>query len=96
MKIMVGIDLHSNNALCGLLDESGGRLVHKKLPCDLPAILQLLDPYKDPQTALDTVTRRFPPRFPPIGLAAVGAPSGFSANTHFGDGTWITTSASAP
>ena len=47
MKIMVGIDLHSNNALCGLMDESGQRLLHKKLPCDLPAILQLLEPYKD-------------------------------------------------
>ena len=47
MKIMVGIDLHSNNALCGLMDESGRRLAHKKLPCDLPAILQLLDPYKE-------------------------------------------------
>jgi transposase len=47
MKIMVGIDLHSNNALCGLMDESGQRLVHKKLPCDLAAILQLLAPYKD-------------------------------------------------
>jgi transposase len=47
MKIMVGIDLHSNNALCGLMDESGRRLVHKKLPCELSAILQLLEPYKD-------------------------------------------------
>ena len=34
MKIMVGIDLHSNNALCGLMDESGRHLVHQKLPCD--------------------------------------------------------------
>ena len=47
MKIMVGIDLHSNNALCGLMDQSGRRLVHKKLPCDLSAILQFLEPYKD-------------------------------------------------
>ena len=46
MKIMTGIDLHSNNALCGLMDESGRRLVHKKLPCELPAILQLLEPYQ--------------------------------------------------
>lgn len=46
MKIMVGIDLHSNNALCGLMDESGQRLVHKQLPCDLATILQLLKPYK--------------------------------------------------
>jgi hypothetical protein len=38
MKIMVGIDLHSNNALCGLMDESGRRLIHKQLSCDLAAI----------------------------------------------------------
>jgi transposase len=47
MKIMVGIDLHSNNALCGLMDEGGQRLGHKKLPCDLTAILELLQPYQD-------------------------------------------------
>ena len=47
MKIMVGIDLHSNNALCGLMDESGQRLVHQKLPCDLTSILKLLEPYKE-------------------------------------------------
>jgi transposase len=46
MKIMVGIDLHSNNALCGLMDENGRRLLHKQLPCDLESILQLLKPYK--------------------------------------------------
>lgn len=47
MKIMVGIDLHSNNALCGLMDESGRRLTQKQLPCDLATILQLLKPYKN-------------------------------------------------
>ena len=46
MKIMVGIDLHSNNAVCGLMDEKGRRLLHKQLPCDLPAIRQWLQPYK--------------------------------------------------
>jgi hypothetical protein len=29
------------------MDQSGKRLLHKKLPCDLPAILQVLAPYKD-------------------------------------------------
>ena len=47
MKIMVGIDLHSNNALCGLMDENGRRLLHKKLPCDLAAILELLQPHRE-------------------------------------------------
>ena len=46
MKIMTGIDLHSNNALCGLMDENGRRVLHKKLPCDLPSILKVLQPYK--------------------------------------------------
>jgi hypothetical protein len=46
MKIMVGIDLHSNNAVCGLMDETGRRLGHQKLPCDLATILQHLKPYK--------------------------------------------------
>ena len=46
MKIMTGIDLHSNNALCGLMDESGRRVLHKKLPCQLPEILKMLQPYK--------------------------------------------------
>jgi transposase len=46
MKIMVGIDLHSNNALCGLMDEAGRRLAHKKLPCELHTILQFLKPYQ--------------------------------------------------
>jgi transposase len=44
---MVGIDLHSNNAVCGLMDESGRRLLHKRLPCDLRLILELLAPYRE-------------------------------------------------
>ncbi len=47
MKIMTGIDLHSNNAGGGLMDESGRRLVHKQLPNDLPASLQRLAPYTE-------------------------------------------------
>ena len=46
MKIMTGIDLHSHNALCGLMDETGRRVMHKKLPCALPEILKMLEPYK--------------------------------------------------
>jgi len=46
MKIMTGIDLRSNNALCRLMDENGWRVLHKKLPCELPVILQLIEPYK--------------------------------------------------
>jgi len=46
MKIMTGIDLHSNNAVCGLVDMKGKRILHKRLPCDLEEILRTLKPYK--------------------------------------------------
>jgi transposase len=52
MKIMVGIDLHSNNAVCGLMDMKGKRLLHKRVPCDLKQILGVLKPY---QERIDTV-----------------------------------------
>ena len=54
MRIMTGIDLHSDSALCGLMDESGRRVLHKKLPCELPAILQMLEPYKAAQVAVES------------------------------------------
>ena len=47
MKIMTGIDLHSNNAVCGLIDEEGRRIGHKKVPCELPAVLEYLEPYRE-------------------------------------------------
>lgn len=47
MKIMVGIDLHSNNVLCGLMEEDGRRLVHQQLPCEFAAIRNFLRPYRD-------------------------------------------------
>ncbi len=46
MDIMVGIDLHSNNAVCGLMEVTGRRLGHQKLPCELAVILQHLKPYQ--------------------------------------------------
>jgi len=44
---MAGIDLHSNNAMVGLLDGEGRRLAHQKLPCDLKKIAAFLEPYKE-------------------------------------------------
>lgn len=46
MRIFAGIDLHSNNAVCGLVDESGQRLERRKLPNDLGQIERLLRPHK--------------------------------------------------
>lgn len=46
MKIFAGIDLHSNNAVCGLVDGTGRRLERKKLANDLNEIERLLRPHK--------------------------------------------------
>ena len=45
--IMAGIDLHSNNLMLALVDQKGGRIFHKKLPCELPQIELCLLPYRD-------------------------------------------------
>jgi len=47
MSIFAGIDLHSNNAVCGIVDESGRRLERKKLANKLGAIDQFLRPHKE-------------------------------------------------
>lgn len=52
MKIMTGIDLHSNNAVCGLVDMNGKRLLHKRVPCDLKEIIRVLKPH---QKKIDTI-----------------------------------------
>jgi hypothetical protein len=49
MQIMVEIDLHSNNALCGLMDESGRRLVHQKT-----ALRPLYNPNPELQPAVES------------------------------------------
>jgi len=46
-KVMAGIDLHSNNAMVGLIDQEGKRLGHRKLDCELKKIAEVLAPYKE-------------------------------------------------
>ena len=45
-KLMAGIDLHSNNLVCGIVDVAGQHVFEKKLPCDLPTVLQALKPFQ--------------------------------------------------
>ena len=52
MKVMAGIDLHSNNAMCGLMDMQGKRLAHRKVACKLEEVLQVFEPYRK---QIDTV-----------------------------------------
>jgi transposase len=46
MKYMAGIDLHSNNLFCAIVDMEGKRVFEKKLPCDLDSVLRALKPFK--------------------------------------------------
>jgi transposase len=52
MKVMAGIDLHSNNAMCGLMDMQGKRLGHRKVACKLEEVLKVFEPYRK---QIDTV-----------------------------------------
>jgi transposase len=45
-RVFAGIDLHSNNVMIGIVDESGRRLKHQKLGCDLDQIDSFLQPWK--------------------------------------------------
>jgi transposase len=45
-QIMAGIDLHSNNVMIGIVDQSGKRLKHQKVACELKQVLEVLAPYK--------------------------------------------------
>lgn len=46
-QVMAGIDLHSNNAMIGLVDQNGRRLGHKKVDCNLQQVVDFLSPWKD-------------------------------------------------
>jgi transposase len=44
--LFAGIDLHSNNVMIGIVDQSGRRLKHQKLDCDLSQIASFLEPWR--------------------------------------------------
>lgn len=41
-QLYAGIDLHSNNLVVAIVDKSGKRLGHRRLPCSLPEVLEYL------------------------------------------------------
>src|ERR1044071_10110953 len=45
-KLIAGMDLHSNHVVIGLMDMDGKRVAHRKVPCELKAVLKFLAPYK--------------------------------------------------
>jgi transposase len=47
MKLMAGMDLHSNNVMVAIVNMEGKRLVHQKLDCNLQKVADFLAPYKE-------------------------------------------------
>ena len=45
-KLMAGMDLHSNNAMIGLVNQDGKRVAHRKVECDLDQVVDFLRPFK--------------------------------------------------
>jgi transposase len=45
-KIHVGIDLHSNNLMIGLVNQDGERVAHRKLECSLKQVEDFLKPHR--------------------------------------------------
>lgn len=45
-KLIAGIDLHGNNLVIALINETGQRLKHRKLDCDLKEVVEFLQPLK--------------------------------------------------
>jgi hypothetical protein len=46
MKLYSGIDLHSNNLTAAIMDETGKRILKKKLINDPEVVLATLEPYR--------------------------------------------------
>lgn len=45
-EYFAGIDLHSNNLMIGIIDQTGKRIKYRKLACNLHQALEFLAPYK--------------------------------------------------
>ena len=42
-QLYAGIDLHSNNLVVAIVDQSGKRLSHRRLPCSLSEVLEYFE-----------------------------------------------------
>src|SRR3954464_11732145 len=45
-RLLGGIDLHSNNLFCGIMNQDGKRVFEKRLPCDLKGVVKALKPFR--------------------------------------------------
>jgi transposase len=44
--LYAGLDLHKRNVFCGIIDQEGKPIYRRRLPAELPTILQALEPYQ--------------------------------------------------
>jgi len=51
-SVYAGLDLHKRNVFCGLINQDGQPLYRRRLPAELPTILQALEPYRPQLKAL--------------------------------------------
>lgn len=47
MELHCAVDLHGDNGFHGIVDETGKRLLSKRLPNSLEMVLEVLEPYRD-------------------------------------------------
>jgi transposase len=52
MKLYAGIDLHSNNSLVSVIDETDRVLVERRVPNELQQIVRVLEPYRQRMTGV--------------------------------------------
>jgi transposase len=45
-SLYAGLDLHKQNVFCALIDQEGKPIYRRRLPTELPTILQALEPYR--------------------------------------------------
>jgi transposase len=45
-SLYAGLDLHKRNVFCGIIDQEGKPIYRRRLPTELPTILQALEPYR--------------------------------------------------
>ena len=72
-KLIAGLDLHSNNVMIGVINQEGKRVAHRKLECELAAVIEFLEPLK-PQLVSMAVESTFNWYWLGDGLRAAGYP----------------------
>lgn len=52
MRVYCGVDLHSNNSVVGMMDETGRKLLKRRVPNELSLVKALLEPHREQLAAV--------------------------------------------